>query len=89
MQETHIMKINEGIGSITAKPAQPKHVATPKPITTTTPTQVKNNADKTRIDALKATADAAKDRLAKEKDNQKRQAAVQSLSALSKPASSV
>ncbi|MFZ6755523.1 hypothetical protein ACO0KY_19415 [Undibacterium sp. Dicai25W] len=81
------MKIKEVIGSLTATPTQNKPLAIPKPSTTTTPTQVKNSADKARIDALKTTADATQDRLKTEKDRQKKQKAVQTISSLSAPAS--
>jgi hypothetical protein len=78
------MKIKEVIGSLTATPTQTKPLAIPKPPTTTTPASAKTAVDKTRVDALKTTADAAGDRLKAERERQKQQKAVQTLSSLSK-----
>jgi hypothetical protein len=80
------MKIREIIEDLDTA-ARPQTTTAPKAPTTTTPVSAKMAADKTRVDALKTTADAAGDRLKAERERQKQQKAVHTLSSLSKSVS--
>ncbi|MBI3285509.1 MAG: hypothetical protein HYZ65_11780 [Burkholderiales bacterium] len=70
-----IKEITEGLDT----PARPQTIAAPKAPATTTLASAKATADKTRLNALKTTADAAGDRLKAERDTQKKAKAVQTL----------
>jgi hypothetical protein len=74
-QNMKIREIIEGLDT----PARPQATAVPKAPAPTTPTTAKATADKTRLTALKTTADAASDRLKAERNTQKKAKAVQTL----------